>query len=142
LKYIDRKLEVNSGVREIYSIDQLNSYMVNCERKIRSENKLNILPNKDFMIHDDEEENDFFIEFDKNFGIEVDDDDEVTDFLNFQMKKKKAPRDDKRKDQEATEEEANDEYLKDYYPIPFNSPGYEKRLALLMDTIDQTQLHK
>jgi len=141
LRYIDRKLESHNSMSKIYNIEQLNTYMVNCERKIRSENKLNILTNKDFMINDDEGENDFCIEFDTNVA-EADDDDEVTDFLSFKMKKKKVTREDKSKEQENNEEDANDEYIKDYFPIPISNHDYEKRLLVLKESIDHSQASK
>lgn len=129
-------------MREIHSIDQLNNYMVNCERKIRSENKLNILSNKDFMINDDEEGNDFCVEFDKNLSIEADDDDEGTDFLNFQMKKKKTTKEQKKKEQEVIEDDITEEDLKDYFVSSVSNPDHEKRLAALMESLDTFQQHK
>jgi hypothetical protein len=140
-RYFEMKIDPSDRYREIYSIEQLNNYMTDCERKIRSENKLNILPNKEFLIEDNEEENDFCVEFEKNFALEADDNDDITDYLNFQIKKKAT--EEKKKEQESKEEEVKEEEnFGDYLVVSLENPEFQKRMTGLLDNLYSTQALK
>ena len=71
-------------VREIYHMEQLRSFLTNCEKKTQSEGNLNLF-NKEFLVDDDEENRNFYVEVD----VRENDNEEVVDFLNFQISKEK-----------------------------------------------------